>query len=319
MKTTKEVIGLPVFSVKEVIDIGNVKDLLINPDEGTVDFLLVEPKRTFIEKTVIKYEDVIGVGKDAVTVEDKNKVVDVLSVPEVKSLLEKDTKVIGCKVMTNKGTFVGEITEIAIDEDTGKIVGCQWLPDDKDEPVGYIPGSCVITFGREILIVDENFEQHVTDKILVSDVESGLDKDTSSVENMNNIINADEQIEKENVGIEGKAADDDTSLDNMSMENIDINVQAEESSIGNTDMAEQAEKNAIGREENIDDNLNGDPLEFFENKQDEYLIGRKVNVTIVADNGEIIANEGDIVTPEIIERARANDKYVSLILNTIEE
>lgn len=303
MKTTKEIIGLSVFGIKDVNDIGSVKDLVINPDKGTVDFLLVEPKNIFIEKTVIKYEDVVGVGEDAVTVEDKDKVFDTLSVPELKTLLGKDTKVIGCKVMTDKGTFVGKIIELAINEHTGKIIGCQWLPLDNEDPSGYIPASCVITFGKDIIVVDKDFEQHIVDIAELSDEEYSVSKSViTSTDEQNKQVSEKNLVEGENIDSEGLG---NIGIDGINAENIDIDMQIEE--------------NSAEIDEDSGEIRNGDPLEFFENKQDEYLIGRKVNVTIIADNGEVIANEGDIVTPEIVERARANDKYVDLTLNTIDE
>jgi len=41
MKKTQEIIGLPVFAILDGKKIGQVKDLVINPEEGKVDFILV--------------------------------------------------------------------------------------------------------------------------------------------------------------------------------------------------------------------------------------------------------------------------------------
>lgn len=58
-----------------------------------------------------------------------------------------------------------------------------------------------------------------------------------------------------------------------------------------------------------------DALKHFEEQQRKYIIGKKVLMKIVAENGAVVAEEGDIVTDEIIERAKATDRYIQLTLN----
>lgn len=162
MKTSKEIIGLPVLSIAEVINLGVAKDLLINSKNGTVDFVVVEPKNTFKETMVIPHENVVGIGEDAITIRNQEKIIPFSSSAEALKLLDTDVKVISAKVMTEKGTIVGAISEIAVDEDTGKIIGCQWIPSNEQQPLGYIPSQYVITFGRDMIIVDKDFKQYVT-------------------------------------------------------------------------------------------------------------------------------------------------------------
>ena len=41
MKKRQEIIGLPVYSIIDGIKVGQVQDLVVNPEEGRVDFVLV--------------------------------------------------------------------------------------------------------------------------------------------------------------------------------------------------------------------------------------------------------------------------------------
>ncbi|WP_171253192.1 PRC-barrel domain-containing protein, partial [Acinetobacter baumannii] len=41
MKQSKQLIGMPIISIKDGKEIGKVKSLLINPDVGAVDFFIV--------------------------------------------------------------------------------------------------------------------------------------------------------------------------------------------------------------------------------------------------------------------------------------
>ncbi|MTI81559.1 MAG: photosystem reaction center subunit H [Firmicutes bacterium] len=255
MKTSKEIISLPVLSIAEVAYLGVVKDLLINPGNGTVDFVVVEQENSF-ESKLVPFDHVVGIGEDALTVKSQNTIIPFSSSGEAVELQEKNVKVINAKVMTEKGTIVGRINEIMVDEETGRIVGCQWVPSVEQEQGGYIPTSHVITLGREMIIVDKDFKEFITDEV---------------------------------------SPEDSSVLENQ---------------------AEQDEDDQI---EQITENTSEDPLKFFEGKQKEYLIGRKVTATITTDDGEIIAEEGDIVTPETIERATEADKYIDLTMNTVDE
>lgn len=59
-------------------------------------------------------------------------------------------------------------------------------------------------------------------------------------------------------------------------------------------------------------------LKYFEEQQRQYLLGKKVTMRILADDGDIIAEEGQTITVEIIEKAVAANKYVQLTLNVRE-
>jgi uncharacterized protein YrrD len=254
VKTSKEIIGLPVFSIAEVLNLGDIKDLLINPDSGTVDYVVVAPQNTIKENGLIPFANVVGIGEDALTVRTQDKMIPFSTDENALTLLDRNVKVIGTKIMTEKGTITGTICELLIDDDNGNIVGCEWVPNGEEQAAGYIPAQYVITYGRDLIIVDKDFKQYVTKTI------------TSSP--------ADVPVVEQNNEIE--------VIDEPEVEN-------------------------------------GDPLKFFADKQHEYLVGRKLTADIIADNGEVIAKEGDTVTPEIIEQAMAADKYIELTLNTVEE
>ncbi|MEG6614913.1 PRC-barrel domain-containing protein [Peptococcaceae bacterium 1198_IL3148] len=255
MKTSKEIIGLPVFSIAEVLKLGEVKDLLINPENGAVDYIVVAPLNTIKENGLIPFANVVGIGEDALTVRTEDKMIPFSTDENALMLLDKNVRVIGTKVMTEKGTITGIISELLIDDENGKIVGCQWVPNGEESASGYIPSQHVITFGRDLIIVDKDFKQYVTETILPED---------------NTFKPEPEQPAQPKISDEPESA-------------------------------------------------KSDPLEFFADKQNEFLIGRKVTADIITDGGEVIAKEGSIVTPEIIEQAIANDKYIDLTLNNVEK
>lgn len=157
MIKSKDIEGLPVISISTVTNLGKVQGLLINPERKAVGFVVVEPKNRHSECRVIGIDRVIGVGEDALTVENNDDVQPLSASAEAGSLSERDVRVIGSKVMTNKGKLVGIISEIGIEEETGSIVGCEWIPSDQEKPAGVISGDSILTYGENLTVVKSDF------------------------------------------------------------------------------------------------------------------------------------------------------------------
>jgi uncharacterized protein YrrD len=58
-----------------------------------------------------------------------------------------------------------------------------------------------------------------------------------------------------------------------------------------------------------------DAAQLFEEKQRRYLLGKKVNRRISANDGSIIIEQGNEITEEILHRVREEDKMIELTMN----
>lgn len=111
MKKTQEIIGLPVFSVLDGKKIGQVKDLVINPEEGKVDFILVSNRNWYDGARVLGYKSVMGIGEHAVTTESENLLTTINETANANKLLERHIELKGNRVLTNRGNLIGVISE----------------------------------------------------------------------------------------------------------------------------------------------------------------------------------------------------------------
>lgn len=55
--------------------------------------------------------------------------------------------------------------------------------------------------------------------------------------------------------------------------------------------------------------------DLFEQRQRQYLLGKKVTRVIYDSNGEIIVNNGEVITSQIIDSVKANGKLIELVMN----
>lgn len=59
-----------------------------------------------------------------------------------------------------------------------------------------------------------------------------------------------------------------------------------------------------------------DAARMFEERQRQYLIGRKLSKRIETDNGELIGDEGQTITEELLDLAKQMGKFAELSMNT---
>jgi uncharacterized protein YrrD len=152
MKKSVDILGLPVISITEGIELGTTKALVINPAQGAVAALIIDDGKWYLGAKLLPFAAIAGLGEYAITVDSSGSVVPVSGAPDLEKLLVADVKVIGAKILTKAGRIQGKVSEIAIDE-TGKIVSCE--VEETDGEITHIPAQRVLTFAKDVLIVAE--------------------------------------------------------------------------------------------------------------------------------------------------------------------
>lgn len=254
MKKSVEILGLPVIAITDGKEIGKVIDLVVNPKEGLVEYLVLETGVRYSGTKIICVKDVECFGEDAITTEVESSVVEMKDVAHLNELLEKDIRLKGTKVLTKKGKIIGKVTEFHIDEEEiGKISGLELASVNDNEGVQVITAQSVLTFGKDAIIIKEQ-----------------------------------------------------NAVENNSGSGSSVPVQSE---IGQDD-TESADSAAPSAQP-----AKNDQALTFEERQRQFLLGRKVSKTIVADTGEVIVKEGTEITKELIEKVIAANKYADLLMN----
>lgn len=262
MKKTKEILGLSLICINEGSEYGKIKGLLVNPDKGKVEYLIIDDGKYYLGAKLLAFDKVLGIGIDAVTTENEINIKSFSDVDEALDLAAREVSIIGTKVYTKKGSYIGTVEEYYINEEDGFIIGCQ-IAETEEKSI--IPASSIITFGKSVLVVVENAKD-----TLVS------------------------------------------SLDEVEMKPKDKKNEAQDSpSAKETDNEKEAstadEKPSGG---------NGKASKVFEEKQREFLLGRKASKSIISDSGQVLIDEGQLITEEAIDRIKAEGKIIELTMNT---
>ncbi len=150
MKKSVDILGLPVISISEGLELGTAKSLVINPAQGAVAALVIDDGKWYLGAKLLPFTAIAGLGESAITVESASNVVPVSGAPDLEKLLAAGVTVIGAKVLTKTGRIQGKITDFAVDA-AGKIVNCEI--EEAGGSVAHIPTQRVFTFAKDVVIV----------------------------------------------------------------------------------------------------------------------------------------------------------------------
>ncbi|EPZ39678.1 PRC-barrel domain containing protein [Anoxybacillus ayderensis] len=156
MKSSAQVIGLPVISIQNGVQLGQIQSFIINPEKGAVEFLIVDHQEQQTGTKLIPFRHIIGIGEFAVTVEEERIVLDLNAIPIFNELVNEKIAIKQAKVMTRKGQLLGEATEFYMDEETGQITGIEVQIGNESR---IVRADHVITYGKDLLIVHEDAQQ----------------------------------------------------------------------------------------------------------------------------------------------------------------
>ncbi|QSS99119.1 PRC-barrel domain-containing protein [Pontibacillus sp. ALD_SL1] len=330
MKRSHEITELPIISIVDGKEVGRVKSLVINPDEGHVDFLTIEHKEWQVSVKAIPFKKVIGVGEYAVTIESNTAILDLDEIPIANELINKKVKIIGSKVMTRKGQLIGEVTEYYVNDDTGKVIAASVQMGDKEV---VLDSTSVVTYSEHMTIVSEKaLMQYVTTLEELTGEPSGPQEqrvDSPQQETVTQepvAVAAEEKVEETVPAQKAVTIPEEkpafSAQDEVESTLISEGTTGEWSQDVNEDPSPQLElveevtpEGEVASESLISDEVEemieeeekekpASKLEGIHNKQLELLKGKVVQKDIVDSRGNILFNEGDQLTEDDVKLAQ---------------
>lgn len=159
MRKSKQIVGMPVFSLEDGQQTGTVKDLVINPQRKQVIALAIAQKGWLKELKYIPYGKIRSIGEDAITVDRGTTLEKGASLPEIVKLVQEKIEVTGNKLITENGTILGLVDDYLIDLLTGEIVGLEFGDNFINSIIkgrAYLDITHVRTIGKEVIVCNED-------------------------------------------------------------------------------------------------------------------------------------------------------------------
>jgi len=342
MLRSKDITGIPVFTIAEGKEIGKITDILINPSRGIVVALAIEDTTR-----VVTYSSIKNIGKDAVMIDSASQL---LEISEHKNIERwKDIKIIDTKAITSSGRYVGQVADFLLDPVTGKILSCV-LNDVEGERL-VVPSSRIVTFGKDaLIIVDEEIEEAIEAGEMKEATKTGetlyLAKEEKKAERaeIKTILEQladeiDRQPQKPLGQEEAPAAQEEpgeTPIE-TTPETISKTIEGKPPIEPGTQEPEPEEK--IPTEEQLREPAASKPEEkptreqtegspepvtgetkgpeeqvqaILDKHQHDFLLGKKIKRDLLADDGALILRAGETITEEVLQKAKEANKYLEL-------
>lgn len=156
MRKSKQFASMPVISLEEGQQIGKVKGLVVDPAGKKVAALIIEQKGWFKEQRFIPYHKINSVGADAITIEKTSGVERGTALPDIVRLLKDKVEIIGCRIVAENGTVLGNTDEFYVDMATGTIAGLEFsgnLINSVIKGRAFLDIAYVRTLGKEVVVV----------------------------------------------------------------------------------------------------------------------------------------------------------------------
>jgi len=291
MKKSQQIIGLPIISISDGNEVGKVKNIIINSEKGTIDYFVVDSGIQALSTRVIPTANVLGIGEYAMTILNPEAISDISKIPAAIELLQKNITVKETKVLTKKGSLIGETGDIFIDVDNGcLIVGIEYIADITQKKVRIIPRASVITYGKALLVVEDDIQNKLCDD--PSSLLEGSGRDFPAESSYGYTAGVQSGLEEENSISEFWQEPQNTAVDETAY------------TISGADQQEVEKQEP-----------RSSAAELFEERQRQYLRGRRATRIITDIHGNTIINAGETITDEIIDRAKQSGKLVELVMN----
>lgn len=161
MKKSRKFISMPIVSLEEGLQIGTVRNLVIDPVKMEIAAIIVDQRGWFREQKIIPYTKIKSIGNDAITVDQSSSVQRTISLPQMLKLIKEKADPIGTKVITENGIDLGVVDEYYIDETSGSITGFEIsgkFPEGLFKGKAMMPADNVRTLGSDVIAVKEGTE-----------------------------------------------------------------------------------------------------------------------------------------------------------------
>lgn len=305
MKKGREILGLPVVALSTGTRVGVVGDLAIDLDRKVVAAVLLADKSGESASRLIPFASIHRVGPHAVMIEDEARVVPASERPQLQALVESPVKVVGLDVLTEGGRLLGKVSDVVVDDQSGDIQEYEISAGPLRDVVAgrsYVSASAQMASSNELMIVPESAASSRRDRpeegpplVVAVPPWAGAEVPRQEIERMA----ADLLIRQQELVLGSRSS---RTIANEDAGGI---IVFEGQAI--TEDAIQRAKQAGKLNELIHAAGEGATAALSAGLAEQYAgmaEGRMAGKTVHAPDGEVIVSQGDVVTGEMVQRAR---------------
>ncbi len=326
----KDLVGMPIVSFAEGEKIGDVKDILFDPDQNRVVALLTSEGGFLSSARAVMWESLKTVGHDAIIVPDRSAEIKADSERYLKRIMEADNILKDTQVYTEDGRDLGKIGDMFIDDSSGEVVGYEvsgGMFSSTLKGKKFMPAPDTLTVGQHAAFVPNEVGDAMQAQVgglqgTAQDLGSAASDKLSTAKDKVATATTDQQRSF----VIGKPTRSDVTSDTGEVL-VPAGKVVDESDVAGAESA--GKLNALflaaggGAAGGMLDTVKAKASELTDKasttaagQRDSQLdnsIGKTVGRDVYADDGTAVALQGTVVDYSTVERARAYGKENQLI------
>lgn len=298
MKTSTEILGLPVISITEGRELGMSKTLLIDAKNGAVAAITIEDDDWYRGVKLIPFESVIAVGADAITITNSENILTLEDAVDFENLLDENVRIIGTKAITKAGTIQGSVSEIYIGDD-GKVVQCE-ISDPQGNFLDNISAEQISIFGKQVTVIDSG-----SVAATASPAMPAAETPAAPAFEAAPPVEATPEPAPETPAVPDMPAAE--PLEEPAPESV-----AEPAA---ETPAEVPAPEPAAAPEAAEDPAEKAAAKATEDRHRRFLLNKKASRRITTDTGVVIVEAGGDITEEVLQKAKLANKIIELSMN----
>lgn len=308
MKTSAEILGLPVISITEGRELGMSKTLLIDAKNGAVAAITIEDDDWYRGVKLIPFESVIAVGADAITITNSENILTLEDAVDFENLLDENVRIIGTKAITKAGTIQGSVSEIYVGDD-GKVVQCE-ISDPQGNFLDNISAEQISIFGKQVTVIDSGSVTATASPAMPA-AETPAAPAFEAAPTFAETPAAEPSAES----VPEPAPETPAVPDMSTAEPTEEPTPESVAEPAAETPAEAPAPEPAAAPETAEDPAEKAAAKATEDRHRRFLLNKKASRRITTDTGVVIVEAGGDITEEVLQKAKLANKIIELSMN----
>jgi uncharacterized protein YrrD len=343
MRKGKDIIGKPVIAYESGQKITSIIDLIFDQNDNRLLGFLIEEGGLFSSAKVLPLDLVTAIGVDAIIIPSKESIAPARDYANIHNILEHNNILNGTRIMTTDGRDLGKLIDFYFDETTGIIEGYETsggLFADAYSGRSFVPAPKTLKIGRDVAFVPVETVALMEEQVggLKAAMQTASAKIQETAQVTGEKFQETAQVTGEKLQAAGRLANTrltDAIVDRSAQKEFVLGKVAQQTVVdadgtplfraGTTINAEMADAAArLGILDRLYKSAGGNLTEPLSERMSsavagltiEQAQGRRAQQAVYTPEGYIIAAQGQIVTTQAIDRAKATHQE-SALLNAV--
>lgn len=343
MRNGKGMIGKPVVAYDSGEEFKTIVDLVFDQESNQLLGFLVDEGGWFRNALVLPLSNIRAIGIDAVIVASRDTVDSASKFPKMQNILERDNTLKGTRIMTLDGRDLGTMVDLYFDDTSGAIEGYEvsgGIFADAYSGRSFVPAPDTLKIGEDIAFVPSETADLMQEQ--VGGIKGAMQTASEKVQELAQVSGEKAQEAAQFTGLKFQEA---TQFAGTSFTNAVVNPEEQEAFVLGKVAQKTVETNGIAliqkgqivtqshilaarninmtndlyqavggsATDRLGERLTGAISGMGANIGIEQTQGRRVNKMIFTSEGSVVAVEGQIVTPRVIERAKTHHQEQALL------